>query len=96
MARVLSYPFRVGTDGSLGTVDEATDQADVEEVAMVLLTVRGERPLVPAYGIEDPAFVGIRAPEVVAACTRWTPLVVTSVDVSADGPTTQLARVTIR
>jgi len=92
----MSYPFRLALDGGIATVDQNAEQADIEEVAVLLLTVRGERALVPAYGIEDPAFVGIRAPEVVAACTRWTPLVVTGVDVSTDGPTTQRAKVTIR
>lgn len=96
MPRVLSYPFRLSTDGGLATVDQDSDQADTEEVAMVLLTVRGERALVPGFGIEDPAFGGLRAPEVIAAVTRWVPgVTVTDVAVSADSDTTQRASVSL-
>jgi len=94
--RVVSYPFRLASDGGVASVDQDAEQADLEEIATVILTVRGERALVPAFGIGDPAFVGLSAPEVVAAVTRWTPHVVTGVTVAPDGPSTQRATVSIQ
>lgn len=93
---MLSYPFRVGPDGGVATVEGDSEQADTEEVAVLLLTVRGERPLLIGYGIEDPTFAGIRAPEVMSAISRWVPAVtVTGVSVQAEGVTTQRATVSL-
>lgn len=55
MARIISHPFRLlGSD--VATVDQASDAANAEQLAVLILTRRGERPLVPTFGIEDPAF----------------------------------------
>lgn len=40
----------------MATVEEDTERHTDEMIAMHLLTLRGERPLVPLFGVEDAAF----------------------------------------
>lgn len=56
MAAVLSFPFRLAPLGSVVKVDEGSQDYDIEMVAAHLLTRRGERPMVPNFGIDDPTF----------------------------------------
>lgn len=53
---LLAHPFRAGPDGSIVTVEQDTDEDLAQELAITLLTRRGERPLVPDFGITDPAY----------------------------------------
>lgn len=55
--KILSVPFRFRY-GSAVTVDQATDESVAEMIAVLCRTHRGERPLVPNFGITDPAFNG--------------------------------------
>ena len=55
MVRLISYPFRVASDGSIATTEDGMDYY-AEELAMLTKTTPGERELVPDYGIEDPTF----------------------------------------
>lgn len=60
MPRVISFPFRVGPDGSIATVEQGSD-ADVEEqIAIAMLTQRGERIQCPTFGVADAAFAGFQ------------------------------------
>lgn len=56
MARILSHPFRLGRTGEAVTVEQDTDPANAEQLAVLVLTRLGERTLVPSFGIPDPAF----------------------------------------
>lgn len=56
---LIAYPFRVTPGGDVATVDEGSDEQLAQELAIAVLTRTGERPLVPAFGITDPTFVGI-------------------------------------
>lgn len=53
---LLSHPFRLEPNGSVATVEDGTDEAHAEGLAILALTRRGERTLVPEFGIPDPLF----------------------------------------
>lgn len=61
MVSVWSFPFRIGGDGSIATVEEGSDPAVEEAIAVAMLTRAGERITVPTFGAVDPAFVGVEA-----------------------------------
>ena len=73
--RILAFPFRLGRDGSVVTVEQETIEAHAQQVAAYLLTVVGERPLVPGFGISDPTFEldGLEEAEVRAAVAQFGP-----------------------
>lgn len=73
MARILSYPFRLASNGSVVTVEQGSDEANAEQIGVLVLTRIGERPLVPAYGIEDPSFGILSAGDVVAGLAMFGP-----------------------
>lgn len=59
MARILSHPFRLELNGTVATVEQDTATADAEQIAVLALTRLTERPLVPGFGITDPAYRGL-------------------------------------
>jgi hypothetical protein len=63
MSRILSHPFRLVSD-SVATVEQSSDAANAEQLAVLILTKRGERPLVPTFGVVDPAFRGLDVADV--------------------------------
>lgn len=73
MARILSHPFRLLPNGAVATVEQESDLADAEQIAVMALTVRGERPLVPGFGVTDPAYGGFDAGELVAGLAVYGP-----------------------
>jgi phage baseplate assembly protein W len=83
MARILSYPFRLGAGGTVAVVDQDSDAAQVEQLAVLVLTRTGERGAVPDFGLRDPAFRGVDVSELVGAVARWGPPV-RLVDVTAE------------
>lgn len=84
MAQILSYPFRLNPDGTVATVDQASDQANAEQIGVILQTIQGERPLQPGFGIPDPAFGGIQPGIVTAQVALYGPPVnVEAVDLTA-------------
>jgi hypothetical protein len=61
--RLISVPFRLGA-GVVATVDEASDVARAEQLAVLVRTHRGERVLAPLFGVSDPTFSGLDPGEV--------------------------------
>lgn len=57
MGDVLAHPFRL-TAGHVVTVPAESDDDCAQRYATLIQTRLGERPMVPAYGIEDPTFTG--------------------------------------
>jgi hypothetical protein len=55
----MSHPFRLNNDGSVVTVDQNSDISRAELIAAMVNTRTGERPLVPNFGMNDPAFAGL-------------------------------------
>lgn len=60
MANLLSFPFRISNFGSAVTVEQGDDRYYDEQIAAILMTVRGERPLRETFGIPDVAYKGFQ------------------------------------
>lgn len=58
MPALISHPFRLAPSGVIATVDDTSDQYVAEQLAVLILTKPGERPLVPDLGLADPTFAG--------------------------------------
>lgn len=55
MARLLAYPVRLDPNGAFATLEDG-EEYYAQELAGLVMTEPGERPLVPEYGVEDPTF----------------------------------------
>ena len=55
----LSFPFRLTPTGSVATVERGSNDEIEEAIAVLTLTVVGERPMRPSFGVPDPAFAGL-------------------------------------
>jgi hypothetical protein len=53
--QLIAHPFRL-QGGACVTVTQDADSGDVDAVARIALTVTGELPFVPTYGIPQSAF----------------------------------------
>ena len=73
--RLLSYPFRLTPSGAIASVEQKSSQAAAEQIAMLLLTEKGERPMIPSYGITSPAFWEIDPGEIALAVSLYGPKV---------------------
>ena len=82
---LLSHPFRLEANGSVATVEDGTEEAAAEGIAILVLTRRGERELVPGFGMTDPTF------DVLSLAEYGPPVTVT--DVAITYPTDRLERV---
>lgn len=80
---ILSHPFRLEPNGTAATVEDGTPEAFDEALAVMALTRKGERVLVPEFGITDPPGLGIDAGELTAGVALFGPDV-TIVDVAAE------------
>lgn len=76
VSRIISHPFRLDAGGNVATVEQDTDTADAEQIAVLAMTRAGERPMVPGFGLTDPAFSGLNPGELVAGVKAWGPPVV--------------------
>jgi hypothetical protein len=54
--QLISHPFRLRADGTIATVEDGSEAADAQGIAVLALTQRGERDQLPSFGIPDPAF----------------------------------------
>lgn len=94
MARILSHPFRLVANGSVATVEQDSEQADREQIAVLALTVTGERALVPNFGVTDPTFAGFEAAELRAGvATFGPPVTITDVRTTMQPDDTELVEV---
>lgn len=60
---LISFPFRIGLNGSVVTRPDDSSDYYAEQLAQMCLTKPGERPQVPLYGINDPTYHQIDAQE---------------------------------
>lgn len=90
----ISHPFRLLPTGEIATVDEDSDAAYAEELAVLLLTRQGERQLVPGFGTVDPVGSGIDVADLSAKVdTYGPPVTVTRVVGEATSPTVEAVTV---
>lgn len=83
MARVLAHPFRLA-GAEVAKVEDGSDEGLGQLVAVLVTTRRGERPMVPAFGVSDPVFDSYSVAEVNAALSMFGPAV--QVDEIAHAP----------
>lgn len=91
--RLLSHPFRLTQAGDVATVEDGTEDAAAEALAVLVLTRKGERELVPDFGISDPIAQGLNLAEVAVGVLDYGPAGVTVEDVTVTYPTDTLERV---
>lgn len=83
MAAILSHPFRLTPRGTVAVVEQESDVADAEQIGVLVMTVIGERELVPGFGVTDPTFDGFLPGEISAGVAAYGPPV-TITDVLVD------------
>jgi len=82
MVDVISHPFRFSRTGEVVTLEDETTAANREGVLVTALTGKGERPMVPDFGIEDPPFSEVDMVELDACCALYGPPGVRIADVT--------------
>lgn len=93
MAAILSHPFRVLGNGEVAAVEQTSDQANAEQVGVLILTRLGERPMAPGFGITDPVFSTLDPAELAAALEMYGPDVnVNDISTTWESDSTQLVR----
>lgn len=70
---ILSHPFRLEPSGVVAVAQEGTTRANAEAVAVMAGTIRGERPVVPDFGVSDPAFGRLDPVEVQVGLNQYGP-----------------------
>lgn len=60
MAKLLSFPFRIGDYGAAVSVEQGEDQYYKEQIATIVLTHAGERVLRDTLGMPDIAYRGFQ------------------------------------
>lgn len=94
--RLLSHPFRLLPNGSAATVESDSPEGDVEGVAHLALTIRGERPLEPGYGIGDPTFAGLEPADLATGLAIYGPDVdVRSIETEIEDAAVQVVSVVL-
>lgn len=71
--RLISFPFRLSTNGSVATIEPGSDAEVEEAIAIAVHTRTGERFLWADFGIPDPAYVGIDAADVQVVLDSYGP-----------------------
>lgn len=61
---IISFPFRLSPTGEVAVTGHGTDAEVDEAIAVVVLTMVGERPMNEGFGIPDPAFAGLTVGDV--------------------------------
>lgn len=70
--RHLVWPVRKADDGQLATVAEGSREDVVAQAGLIAVTQRGERPLVPGFGVDSPVGALRVDPDVLqSACDEW-------------------------
>lgn len=70
--RHLVWPLRKADDGQLATVAEGSREDVVAQAGLIAVTQRGERPLVPGFGVDSPIGALRVDPDVLqSACDEW-------------------------
>lgn len=92
--RLLSYPFRITQNGAISTVEQYSTQYTAEQIAMLALTEKGERQMIPNFGLSDPSFTGIDPSELSLQVALYGPDVeLTSLDAYYEDDSTLTVKV---
>jgi phage baseplate assembly protein W len=69
----LALPLALGENGSFNTVAQDTVEEVAQSVGVLLGTVKGERVMVPDYGVDDPTFSEPNTNEIAQIVAQWEP-----------------------
>jgi hypothetical protein len=89
---LLSHPFRLEANGAVATVEDGTEEAAAEGIAVLVLTRRGERDLVPGFGMTDPTFDALSVAELNVGLAEYGPDVIVT-DVAITYPNDRTERI---
>lgn len=85
--QLITHPFRLRRDGSVDTAPPGSEEQISSQLAALIGTRVGERPMAHTFGVPDPAFAGLAAADVAAGVrifgpdgVRITSVVTTPVD----------------
>lgn len=81
---ILSYPFRLGLDGRMATVEQGSDQEAAEAIEIIIGSRIDERPMCWPFGIPDPTFAGLEPDDINSALQMWGPTGVTVTDIDTE------------
>lgn len=73
MADIFSFPLRLAPGGGLAKVEQDSDAARAERLAMLILTRKGERALATGLGMLDPTLGDFDTSALAAQLARWAP-----------------------
>jgi phage baseplate assembly protein W len=69
----LALPLTVGPSGSFNVVVQDTLAEVAQSVSVLLGTMKGDRTMVPDYGVDDPTFATPNAGAITQAVNQWEP-----------------------
>lgn len=92
---ILSHPFRLESSGVVAVVADGTTRANAEGVAVIAGTIRGEREVVPDFGVTDPAFGHLDPVEVQVCLNLYGPAGVVVTRVNSTPVDDRTAKVTL-
>lgn len=92
---VLSFPFQLGPDGSAVVVGYGTDAEVEQAIGVLTLTHLGERPMVPTFGVPDPAFAGLHPGDIQVGLNEFGPEDVTITNITATPVTESMSQASI-
>lgn len=91
---LLAHPFTLNRSGHARTVRQGSDADYRQQLAVGILTRRGERTLVPTFGLTEPVAYGIDRGELQAHVDRFGPPV-SVVEIVAEPTSPTRADVTV-
>jgi phage baseplate assembly protein W len=78
----LALPLTVGPSGSFNVLVQDTLAEVAQSVSVLLGTMKGDRTMVPDYGVDDPTFATPNAGAITQAVNQWEPRAAVVVTVS--------------
>jgi phage baseplate assembly protein W len=78
----LALPLTVGPSGSFNVLVQDTLAEVTQSVSVLLGTMKGDRTMVPDYGVDDPTFATPNAGAITQAINQWEPRAAVVVTVS--------------
>lgn len=80
MTVFLQHPMQVGYDGTMATVGANTDEHLTQQVAVIVGTRLGERPMAVGFGVPQPPWSGLFAGDIQVVLDQFgPPILVTDV-----------------
>jgi phage baseplate assembly protein W len=71
--RTIAFPFRIASDGTVASVEHGSNEEAAQLLVALVMTHRGEMPLSPQFGLDDPAFGATEPGEVASAVSVYYP-----------------------